>query len=274
MAHAHALTPTFIAERQTLPPKHASVDVRNVSKSFVVDGHVVQALRGVSLAIEPGEFVSLIGPSGCGKSTLLRLLTGLEPPDHGVITVGGERIVRPSLDRGIVFQDHRLLPWLTVAENVLLSLHSRPGTNAEKRDHVSRLLGTVGLAGFENAYPHQLSGGMAQRAAIARGLAPNPQLLLLDEPLGALDSLTRGQLQGELMRLWQQERVTMVMVTHDVEEALFLSDRIVVLAPRPGHVRVVLPVPLPRPRRRSDPAFAARKQEVLDLLGAGDAIPV
>jgi len=245
-----------------------AVAIRGVAKAFTVaQGQRVQALAPVSLELAEGEFVSLVGPSGCGKSTLLRLLAGLELPDEGSLHDHGDPIARPSLSRGIVFQDHRLLPWLTVEQNILLALRKSPGSREQKARAVQELIALVGLSGFERAQPHQLSGGMSQRAAIARGLAPRPRLLLLDEPFGALDSLTRGHLQGELLRIWEHERITMLMVTHDVEEAVYLSDRIVVMDPRPGRIRCIVDVPFAKPRRRADPAFAAIKGEILGLLG-------
>jgi ABC-type nitrate/sulfonate/bicarbonate transport system ATPase subunit len=252
-------------------PRRSSVEIRGVSKTFTVDGSKVEALADISLIVRPGEFISLVGPSGCGKSTLLRFLAGLDLPDTGTITVDGVPVARPSLARGIVFQDHRLLPWLSVTDNILLSLNSRGGSDTDKRERVGELIRLVGLAGFENAHPHQLSGGMSQRAAIARSLAPRPRLLLLDEPLGALDSLTRSYLQDELLRLWEHEGITMVMVTHDVEEAVFLSDRIVVMDPRPGRVRQIFDIPAERPRRRAAPDFVAVKEEILSLLLEGRA---
>jgi len=242
------------------------VRIDHVSKSFRVGAGEVHAVHDVSLTVKSGEFLTLLGPSGCGKSTLLRMLAGLDTPDNGDIIVEGDRIRKPSIARGIVFQDHRLLPWLSVSENVALSLHTSPGSAADKAKHVQALLDLVGLAGFANARPHQLSGGMSQRAAIARALAPKPRLLLLDEPLGALDSLTRGRLQNELLRLWKHENITVIMVTHDVEEAVFLSNRIVLMDPRPGRVRDVFPVDLPHPRKRTDPAFIALRQTILDVL--------
>jgi sulfonate transport system ATP-binding protein len=245
----------------------AAVEVRNVSKSFVVNGGAVHALQAISLSVATGEFVSLVGPSGCGKSTLLRMLAGLDQPDEGELIEQGKRIEQPSLARGIVFQDHRLLPWLTVEQNILLSLRKQPHTPSAKAEIARKLIALVGLTGFEGAFPHQLSGGMSQRAAIARGLAPSPRLLLLDEPFGALDSLTRSHLQGELLRIWEYEKITMLMVTHDVEEAVFLSDRVVVMDPRPGRIRSIVEVPLPKPRRRTDPAFVGIKDSILGLLG-------
>jgi sulfonate transport system ATP-binding protein len=243
-----------------------AVDIARVSKSFVVNGARIEALRDISLSVEPGAFVSLVGPSGCGKSTLLRLIAGLETADGGGIRVGDRPVRGPGLDRGMVFQDHRLFPWLTVERNILLSLRRTGLPEQQKHKIVRDLIALVGLTGFEQAQPHQLSGGMSQRAAIARALAPHPEILLLDEPFGALDSLTRTHLQTEFLRIWKHEGITMLMVTHDVEEAVFLSDRVVVVEPRPGRIRRVLDISLEKPRRRSDPAFIALKEEILGEL--------
>jgi sulfonate transport system ATP-binding protein len=253
---------------QALPITSTSpaIDIAHVSKSFVVNGTPLEALHDVSLGVEPGTFISLVGPSGCGKSTLLRLISGLEAADSGHIRVRGRPVRGPGLDRGMVFQDHRLFPWLTVERNILLSLRRTTYSEAQKRRIVGDLIALVGLAGFEEAQPHQLSGGMAQRAAIARALAPRPDILLLDEPFGALDSLTRTRLQNEFLRIWAHEGITMLMVTHDVEEAVFLSDRVVVIEPRPGRVRRTLDIPLARPRRRSAADFVALKEEILGEL--------
>jgi ABC-type nitrate/sulfonate/bicarbonate transport system ATPase subunit len=245
-------------------PAQAPVEIRDVAKSFQVDGGEVRALEGVSFTVEPGEFVSVLGPSGCGKSTLLRLVAGLETPDRGEIVVDRTPVTGPSLRRGIVFQDHRLFPWLTVAANVELGLLKAPLSEAEKRDTAQQLIDLVGLAGFEKAFPRQLSGGMAQRAAIARSLAARPRILLLDEPFGALDSITRSRMQGELLRIWQRESVTMILVTHDVAEAVYLSDRIVVMDGRPGRIRDVVDVDLPKPRERGDGAFTALTSRLLE----------
>lgn len=243
-----------------------SVHIADVSKTFRVEDRTVHALDNVSLSIESGEFISIVGPSGCGKSTLLRFLAGLDGPDSGRITVDGELIDRPSLKRGIVFQDHRLLPWFSVEKNIALGLHSIAGSEAEKRERTQYLIDLVGLTGFETALPHELSGGMSQRAAIARGLAPRPPLLLLDEPLGALDSLTRSYLQDELLAIWEREKSTVVMVTHDVEEAIYLSDRVVVMEPRPGRIAQIFAIPGERPRRRDDPDFVTIRREITGLL--------
>jgi ABC-type nitrate/sulfonate/bicarbonate transport system ATPase subunit len=244
----------------------SDIEISRVSKSFVLNGGRMEALRDVTLAVEPGAFVTLVGPSGCGKSTLLRLVAGLEIADAGNISVGNRPVRGPGLDRGMVFQDHRLFPWLTVERNILLSLRSTVHSQARKRAIARDLISLVGLSGFEHALPHQLSGGMSQRAAIARALAPRPKILLLDEPFGALDSLTRTHLQAEFLRIWRHERITMLMVTHDVEEAVFLSDRVIVIDARPGRIRRSIDIPFDQPRRRSDSAFVALKEEILGLL--------
>jgi ABC-type nitrate/sulfonate/bicarbonate transport system ATPase subunit len=246
--------------------EQASLELRNVFKSFQVDDVEIRAVEDVSFAVEPGEFVSVVGPSGCGKSTVLRLIAGLERPDEGAVLVDQTPVTGPSLRRGIVFQEHRLFPWLDVETNVGLGLLRSHLSKDERRDVARGLIGLVGLTGFETAFPEQLSGGMAQRAAIARSLAPHPQMLLLDEPLGALDSLTRSRMQAELLRIWQHEQVTMVMVTHDVTEAVFLSDRIVVMDKRPGRVREIVDVQLPKPRNRHDPAFTELSESIVTLL--------
>lgn len=245
---------------------HGGLSLAGVGKTFTVDGAPLTVLSNIDLDVRPGEFVSLVGPSGCGKSTILRLVMGLDAPTVGRVEVDGRPVDGPGAERGLVFQDHRLLPWLTVEDNVALALDALRLPPAERRARAADYVRLVGLAGFEKAYPHQLSGGMAQRAAIARGLAPEPRILLLDEPLGAVDALTRSHLQDELLRIWRERRVTTLMVTHDVEEAVYLSDRVVVLAPRPGRIERILDIDLPRPRRRGDPAFAALKEEVLSVL--------
>jgi ABC-type nitrate/sulfonate/bicarbonate transport system ATPase subunit len=244
-----------------------ALSLRGIGKSYDVDGRHLTVLEDVNLQIEPGEFVTLVGLSGCGKSTILRLVVGLDDDYDGDILLDGIPIEGPGLERSIVFQEHRLLPWLTVEQNVALGLDATDIPKKDRARLVQEHIELVGLAGFERAYPQQLSGGMAQRVAIARGLVNQPEVLLLDEPLGALDSLTRAYLQQELLRIWRQQRVTMLMVTHDVEEAVFLSDKIVVLGQRPAQIRAVIPVNLPYPRDRVDPAFAAIRQAVLKELG-------
>jgi sulfonate transport system ATP-binding protein len=246
------------------PSYHARLlRIRDVSKSYVVNEQRLSVLRNIALDIDAGEFVSVVGASGCGKSTLLRLITGLDTDYDGDILLEGRRIDGPGAERGIVFQEHRLFPWLTVEQNVELGLDASDLPADERRRRIDSNIELVGLTGFARAHPHQLSGGMAQRAAIARALVGQPEILLLDEPLGALDSLTRSYLQEELLRIWQHQSVTMIMVTHDVEEAVYLSDRVVVMEPRPGRIRAVVPIDLPRARDRAAPDFIAVKERVL-----------
>lgn len=243
------------------------LEVKGVSKRYTTPGRPpLDVLVNAGFDVEPGAFVSIVGPSGCGKSTLLRLIAGLDPDHQGEIRLHGERIVGTSLSRGIVFQDHRLLPWLTLEQNVGLALINAGLTPGQQRQAVQQHIDLVGLQGFEKAWSHQLSGGMAQRGAIARGLVGQPEILLLDEPLGALDALTRVRLQEELQRIWRAEGVTMILVTHDVDEALFLSDEVIVMNANPGRIVKQLRVDLPRPRDRVSPAFAALKREVLEAM--------
>lgn len=241
----------------------AALTIRDVSKSYVVDEQPLSVLHNIALDVQPGEFVSIVGASGCGKSTLLRLVVGLDADYDGDILLNGRRIEGPGRERGIVFQEHRLFPWLTVEDNIALGLDGSDEPQHVLDERVRDNIALVGLAGFEKAYPHQLSGGMAQRAAIARSLVTQPAILLLDEPLGALDSITRAYLQKELLRIWQQERVTIIMVTHDVDEALFLSDRVVVMEPRPGRIRSIVPVELEHPRHRASLEFVRLKEGII-----------
>ncbi len=240
-----------------------TLDIRGLNKQYEVRGEALPVLQDIHLTIEPGAFVSIVGSSGCGKSTLLRLVIGLEGDYQGEILLNGQRIAGTSLNRGIVFQEHRLFPWLTVEKNVALGLLNSNLTEGMQRATVREHIELVGLSGFEKAYPHQLSGGMSQRVAIARALVNRPDILLLDEPFGALDAMTRAHLQQELLRIWQQEGITMILVTHDVEEAVFLGDQVVVMEPRPGRIRRVVPVGLPHPRERTSFAFAAAKEAVM-----------
>lgn len=247
---------------------NGELSLNALSKHYVLEGKTLKVLDDVNLNIQAGEFVSIVGPSGCGKSTLLRLIVGLDTDYQGRILLDGKAIVSAGTDRGIVFQDHRLFPWMTVEENIGFALINNPMPTEEKREIVATHIARVNLDGFEAAYPHQLSGGMAQRAAIARALVNRPKILLLDEPLGALDALTRLYLQAELQRIWIEQRSTMIMVTHDVEEALFLGDRVVVMQSGPGRIKRVVNVPLDHPRDRSSPTFHRLKDEILaDLIG-------
>ena len=246
---------------------HTSSDLlqlRDVSKSFTLSNGSLKVLDDVTLNVRAGEFVSILGASGCGKSTLLRLIAGLDTEYSGSITYEGEPVTGPDLARCIIFQEHRLFPWLTVEQNIQFAFSATKVPRQEQEERVAEQIRRVGLTGFEKAWPHQISGGMAQRAAIARALINRPKLLLLDEPLGALDALTRLRLQQELQRLWMEVGITMVMVTHDIEEAVFLSDRIVVLDSRPGRIRRIVDVPLAHPRERTDADFNVIKHDVLE----------
>lgn len=244
-------------------PGGAALQVQNVGKTYALDGSELRVLQDINLDIRQGEFISIVGASGCGKSTLLRLIAGLEAQYDGAIIYQGQRVSAPALDRGIVFQEHRLFPWMTVEENIALAFDATAVSPAERKQRVARQIDVVGLSGFEKAYPHQISGGMSQRVAISRALVLRPRLLLLDEPFGALDALTRLKLQQELQRLWERDGQTTILVTHDVEEAVFLGDRIVVMNARPGTIRRIVDVDLPRPRVRSAAAFQSIKENVL-----------
>jgi len=246
----------------------SDLQVRKVSKSFPApektEGSVL-ALSEVSLSMAAGELVSILGPSGCGKSTLLRLIAGLDAPDSGEVRVGAEAISAPSAERGLVFQDPNLFPWLTVRHNIESGLVAR-GVLHQKRAEVDEFLGLVGLEAFADAYPHHLSGGMAQRVALARALINHPKVLLLDEPLGALDAFTRMRMQDEVLRLWQARRTTMLLVTHDIDEAIYMSDRIVIITARPGRVERTMDVSLERPRQRANPEFLRLRSDILEFL--------
>ena len=231
-----------------------------LNKTYKAAHGDVTALQEIDLQINKGEFVSIVGSSGCGKSTLLRIIAGLENGYSGAVMVGGKQVSGPGLDRGMVFQEHRLIPWLSVEQNVAFGLN---GLENGKRDAIVREhLELVGLSNFSRALPHQLSGGMAQRISIARALVNNPQLLLLDEPFGSLDAMTRIQMQQEILRIWEVERTTMVLVTHDIDEAIFLGDRVVIMSSRPGTIKRIIPVDLPRPRDRSSFEFIHIRKEI------------
>jgi sulfonate transport system ATP-binding protein len=240
-----------------------SLDIRGLAKSFVIDGRAHPVFSGVDLSIERGEFVAIVGESGSGKTTLLRIIAGLEPADGGSVAVAGRRVDGVGAERGMVFQEPRLLPWLTVRKNVSIGLELRRLPRSSIDRMVREFLDLVGLGEFASAYPSQLSGGMAQRVGIARALATNPEILLLDEPLGALDAMTKLRMQRELERIWQEHKVTMIMVTHDIEEAVYLADKIVVLAGGHDSIRRVIPVAMPRPRDRSCNEFGEVREKLL-----------
>ena len=232
--------------------KKTKIVVEDVSKEFGADTSQVQALKNISLAVNEGEFVSIVGPSGCGKSTLLYMLGGFVPPSSGRLLADGQPIVGPGIDRGIVFQEYALFPWLTVFDNISYGLEMAGMPAAKREEAVEHYVSLIGLKGFERRYPRELSGGMKQRVALARTFAYEPSILLLDEPFGALDSLTRETMQDELRRLWRTTGKTIVMVTHDVGEAVYLSNRICVMSQRPGRIVEEFTIDLDRSGARED----------------------
>ena len=254
----------------------SGVRAHAISKSFALPdapGTRRLALSGISFSMAASELVSLVGPSGCGKSTLLRLIAGLDVPDSGELLVGNEKILGPSAERGLVFQDPNLFPWLTVRRNIEAGLAAR-GVLREKRNEVDEFMRLVGLEAFANAYPHHLSGGMAQRVALARALINHPKVLLLDEPLGALDAFTRMRMQDEVLRLWENRRTTMLLVTHDIDEAIYMSDRILIMTQAPGRIDREIDINLARPRDRTSDSFLRFRSKILEHLHfAGNVTP-
>ncbi len=243
-----------------------ALSVKNAVKRFTQpNGEEITALNGVNLEVDSGSFVSFIGPSGCGKSTLLRLIAGLEKPTSGELSLDGVPITKAGYERGLVFQNPTLFSWLTIYDNIAFSLRAR-GIYKEKKELVNEYLELVGLKDFAGAYPHQLSGGMAQRASIARALVGHPKVLLLDEPLGALDAFTRMNMQDEILRIWREKHMTMIMVTHDVDEAIYLSDKIVVMSPRPAKIEKIISVDIAGKRARNNPEFLRLRSEILEIL--------
>ena len=225
----------------------------------------VVALNGVHFTIPAGSFVSLIGPSGCGKTTLLRCIAGLETPTSGEVFVDDTKVTKPGSDRGFAFQQANLFPWLNIRDNIAFGLKARH-IYKEQKDEVDKFIELVGLKGFEKSFPHQLSGGMNQRASLARALVGHPKILLLDEPLGALDAFTRMTMQDEILRLWKEHNTTMVMVTHDVDEAVYLSDYVVVMSPRPAKVEKIIVIDLTHPRARGQDVFLKYRTKILEIL--------
>jgi NitT/TauT family transport system ATP-binding protein len=251
-------------------PARPALAVESVSMVFGRGETSVHALDRISLEVRDGEFLAIVGPSGCGKSTLLKLVTGLRPPSAGRLSVYGREVTRPRGDVGIVFQSPVLLPWRTILENVALPVDVLGLDPVRGRERAGELLALVGLSGFEKAYPNELSGGMQQRAAIARALVYDAPLLLMDEPFGALDAMTREQMNLELQRIWSVNRKTVVFITHSIPEAVFLADRVVVMSPRPGRILEVLDNPLPRMRSLDDMLesdFGKLVREIRGLLG-------
>lgn len=239
---------------------------QHISKQFTVQGAPLTVLQDINLALQPGELVALIGTSGCGKSTLLRLAAGLEQAQAGSISLAGQPLQGIPQGVSLVFQEPRLFPWLRVQENIRLGMVNRSLSASQTQQEIAHYLHMMGLEGFADAWPHQLSGGMAQRVAIARGLAARPNILLLDEPFGALDAMTKQQLQDRLADIRRHTALTILLVTHDVEEAVFLADRVVVMSPRPGRISAVLPIELPYPRDRTGSPLLAERQRVGNAL--------
>lgn len=241
-----------------------TLSIQNVNKSFTVDGQKVDVLKDINLEVQEGEFIAIVGHSGCGKSTLLKIIAGLEKNDTGLVTVDGKEVNGPGMDRGMIFQEHRLFPWMSIEKNVQLGLK---GLSKEEKTKLSnQYLELVKLSEFKKAYPSQLSGGMSQRAAIARSLVSQLEVLLLDEPFGALDALTKIELQEELLKIRERFHNTMLMVTHDIEEAVYLADRIVVMSARPGRIKDVIKVELGTYRDRGGSDFAHYKKKIFDYF--------
>lgn len=235
--------------------------VDHIYKSFQVDGKEIKVLEDIQLTVEDGEFLVIVGHSGCGKSTLLKIIAGLEEQDSGACFLDGKEIKGPSFDRSMIFQEHRLFPWMTIEKNIQLGLHGK--TKQEKDKIVDKYLSMVKLTNFKKAYPSQLSGGMSQRAAIARSLATNPKVLLLDEPFGALDAMTKMTLQEELLKIRSQQKTTMIMVTHDIEEAVYLATRVMILDAHPGRIKKIIKIELGEKRNRGSADFAWYKNQIL-----------
>lgn len=230
------------------------LDVSDLSKSYTVDGNELRVLQNIDLQVEPGECVAIVGNSGCGKSTLLKIIAGLIAYETGRVLCNGQTVTGPGIDRGVVFQDHRLLPWLTIEDNVGFGL--KQISRKEKQQIVLEYLKMVNLDDFKKAYPHQLSGGMSQRAAIARALAGAPQILLMDEPFGALDALTRITLQQEMIRIRREQKKTVILITHDIDEAVFLGNRVIIMSERPGRILKSIAIELPLERNRASTDFS------------------
>ena len=247
--------------------KRVSLRLDHVSKSFekIETDEVTHALNEITLTLESGEFISLVGPSGCGKSTILRLVAGLIQPTTGKLTVDGKTITEPSPERGMVFQKPTLFPWLTVWDNIAFSLRMQ-GRLKGNKDKVERMIKVIGLEKFRNDYPGQLSGGMAQRVALVRSLINEPDILLLDEPLGALDAFTRMNMQDEILKIWQEKEQLAIMVTHDVDEAIYMGTRVIVLDANPGRVVADIQIKEPFPRDRSSDTFVQYRNEILNRL--------
>lgn len=238
--------------------------IQGLNKTFLVDKQEISILHNVDLTIKEGEFITIVGHSGCGKSTLLKIIAGLVDYEEGTVIRNGKKVTEPGPDCGMVFQEHRLLPWLKIKDNIAFGIRNLP--KEEREELVNRHIELVNLKGFENVYPGQLSGGMSQRAAIARGLVADPNILLLDEPFGALDALTRIQMQKEILRIWKEKKTTMILVTHDIDEAIYLGERIIVMSARPGEIKDIIKVESSVARLRGSSDFAYYKKKIYDYF--------
>jgi NitT/TauT family transport system ATP-binding protein len=241
----------------------ALLEIKGVNKLFLSDGKEMEALHDINLSIRENEFVCFIGPSGCGKTTLLRIIAGLEKASSGTVTLAGDPITGPGPERGMVFQEYSLFPWRTVLENISFGPELKGVSTTEREARSRQYLKMVGLERFEARYPHELSGGMKQRVAIARALVNDPRALLMDEPYGALDAQTRNIMQSELLRIWEEEKKTVVFVTHSVDEAIYLADRIVIMSARPGRIKDIIEIHIPRPRNRTSPDVNIIRDRIL-----------
>jgi NitT/TauT family transport system ATP-binding protein len=271
-----ATTSTASSETRPNPPSAkprssvTKVVIHGLNKVFQRKKDQLHVLKDIDLAVEAGEFVCLLGPSGCGKSTLLNIVGGFDTPTSGTVEIDGSPVASPDSRRVFVFQEYGIFPWASVWDNVALGLRGR--STQEQHEIVQRYIDLVGLKGFEKSYPSELSGGMKQRVAVARALAVTPDILLMDEPLGALDSITRLQMRTEILRIWQQEKMTILFVTHDVDEALQLADRIVVMSPRPGRITEIVPVNVPHPRDFGSVEYGKAKNRLFELLGISHSV--
>ena len=267
-------SPAVKARFDKLKQRPPLLEISSLYKIFNSKDGEVTALQDINLTVHRREFMCVLGQSGCGKSTLIRILAGLETPSSGQVLVDGQPVIGPGRDRGMVFQSYTLFPWLTVKKNVMYGPHMAGKNAAINEAEARQWLALVGLDKFENSYPHQLSGGMKQRAAIARALANEPRILLMDEPFGALDPQTRQQMQAYLLQIWKNVDITIFFITHDLDEAIFLSDRILVLDPRPGRVREIIEVPVPRPRshdQQRTPEFLSTKAHLETIIHPEDS---
>ncbi|MHC1631917.1 MAG: ABC transporter ATP-binding protein [Methanotrichaceae archaeon] len=244
----------------------ALLEVQGVSKLFEAKGKIFEALRDINLNIGDNEFICIVGPSGCGKTTLLRIIAGLERPSSGELYLDGEPIKGPGPQRGMVFQEYSLFPWRTVLDNATFGLEMKGVSKEVRYERTRNYLKMVGLESFEQNYPHELSGGMKQRVAIVRALVSEPRALLMDEPFGALDAQTRNIMQSELLRIWADEKKTVIFVTHSVDEAIYLGDKIVIMSARPGRIKDIIEINIPRPRKRTSPEVNRFREQILQDL--------